>query len=178
MVGATSYELLTGFGIPLATLVVLAAGVYNWPSVKEGRKRKAQAEDVLLGVEAGPGIESRPSLVARMATVEQGHQQLVSTVNEIKQQVVPNGGDTKTLGDTVQRLEKTLTAHTVAEEGILDKLHAKLAAHTEADAGQFEALRDGQRDLSHQLTAATTAVVDQVDGLNGRVASLEEGEGE
>lgn len=73
-------------------------------------------EDVLKGVEAGPGIEARPSLVQRMAALEASHQAL--NIKTDQQNVIlakilglltPNHGSS--LPDKVDFLNESMLSH-------------------------------------------------------------------
>ena len=163
MLAISQGNLLTDIVIPFGTLIVLAIGALNLPAVRESRKRKRQAEDVILGVTEGPGIESRPSLVARMHTVELASAAVAQSVEDIKKSVLLNGGDSKGLGDTVHRLETALTGHIDHEESILQKLHDQLEAHTANDSHEFEALRSGQEEIQKQILALMVVEDDPPD---------------
>ena len=73
-------------------------------------------EDVLKGVEAGPGIEARPSLVQRMAALEASHQALNAKTDQqnivlakILGLLTPNHGSS--LPDKVDMLNDTILSH-------------------------------------------------------------------
>lgn len=55
-----------------------------------------------FGEPARPGHEAVPSMPERMTFVEK-------RLTDVERQVTPNGGNTNTLGDRVQRIEKHLT---------------------------------------------------------------------
>jgi hypothetical protein len=73
-------------------------------------------EDVLKGVDAGPGIEARPSLVQRMASLEESHKTLdrkTDAQNVVLAKILglltPNHGSS--LPDKVDQLTETVVHH-------------------------------------------------------------------
>lgn len=114
----------------LSDLAAFASIIYVGYSARTFRRQtrqmqadsaKAQAqsqhfEDVLKGVEAGPGIEARPSLVQRMAKLEDSHQTLVDktdqqsvVLNKIFAQLQPDHGSS--LADKVDALTDRMLDH-------------------------------------------------------------------